>query len=215
MLRFRPFPIVIAAPSGAGKTTLARALVERRPDAVFSLSATTRAPRPGEQQDVDYHFVDDAGFDRLIADDALLEWAVVHRQRYGTLRAGVETALAEGHTVVLDIDVQGARKLRRASPGAVLVFVLPPSIAEMTRRLAGRGSESAAEIEVRMRTARAELEAVTEFDYVVVNDDLDHSVRLLDAIIEVERGSIGRITDLPAAMAALRREIDDILDGSS
>jgi guanylate kinase len=214
-VRFRPFPLVIAAPSGAGKTSLARALVQRGPDTVFALSATTRPPRPGEARDEAYHFVDEAGFDRLIASGELLEWAVVHGRRYGTLRRGVESALAAGNVVVLDIDVQGALKMRRMVPDAVLVFVLPPSVAEMRRRLDGRGSEGAEELATRMRTARAELEAVVEFDYVVVNDDFDHAVSTIGSIMAAERGRVGRLDELAAVLDELRADIDENLQRSS
>lgn len=205
------FPLVIAAPSGAGKTTLARALVDRHPDVVFSLSATTRPPRPGEHHDVDYHFVDDAGFQRLVDGGELLEWAEVHGRRYGTLRRGVESALARGQTVVLDIDVQGARMVRASLASAVLVFVLPPSAAEMRRRLRGRGSgEDLNELRRRMMTARAELAAVPEFDYVIVNDDFDDAMRIFEAILLAERNRVRRRDDLDAVLAALRDDIDHV-----
>jgi guanylate kinase len=213
-MRWRPFPLVLTAPSGAGKTSLARALVERWPDVVFSLSATTRPPRAAEQQGIDYEFVDDAGFDRLLADGQLLESAVVHGRRYGTLRRGVEAALAAGNTVILDIDVQGARALRSVLPDAVLVFVLPPSVAEMRRRLETRGSESEAELATRMRTARAELDAVAEFDYVIVNDDFELAMRRLESIVSAERGSVPRLSDLDQALDGLRSDIDGILERS-
>jgi guanylate kinase len=216
-LECRPFLLVIAAPSGAGKTSLARTLVQRRPDVVFSLSATTRAPRPGEQHDEDYHFVDDAGFDRLIAEGALLEWAVVHGRRYGTLRSGVHRALDAGHVCVLDIDVQGARKVRTVMPDAVLLFVLPPSVAEMMRRLATRGSENAEQLFTRMRTARAELEldVVQDFDYIIVNDDFENAVRTLECIIAAERGSVVRVADLAGTLDAMRYDIDETLQRSN
>jgi guanylate kinase len=213
-VRARPFPVVIAAPSGAGKTSLARALVERWPDIVFSLSATTRPARPGEAHGRDYDFVDDAGFDRLLADGELLESAVVHGRRYGTLRRGVQMALDAGNTVVLDIDVQGARALRDVLPEAVLVFVLPPSVAEMRRRLDARASESGEEVATRMRTARAELDAVTEFDYVIVNDDFELAIRKLESIVTAERGRVPRLSDLDEALAGLRSDMDDILQRS-
>jgi guanylate kinase len=212
--RFRPFPLVIAAPSGAGKTSLARALVERRPDMVFSLSATTRAPRPGEQDGVDYRFVDDAGFDALERGGDLLEWARVHERRYGTLKSGVEDALADGSTVVLDIDVQGAQLVRRALSNAVLVFVLPPSAAEMERRLLDRGSESREQLETRMRTARAELDAVKDFDYVVVNDVFEQALRSIEAIVSAERERVARQPQLDELLDGLRTDIDGILKRS-
>jgi guanylate kinase len=212
MIRFRPFPLVIAAPSGAGKTSLARALVERWPDIVFSLSATTRAPRPGEVNGRDYEFVDDAGFQRLIDAGALLEWAMVHGRSYGTLRRGVTAALEAGNTVVLDIDVQGAQALRSTLPDAVLVFILPPSGAEMHRRLVHRGSgEDAREVATRLRTARAELDAVAGFDYVIENDDFELTIRKLESIVAAERADVRRLAGLEDAMSALRAEVDEIL----
>lgn len=210
-VRWRPFPLVIAAPSGAGKTSLARALVERWPDVVFSLSATTRPPRPGEQHGRDYEFVDDAGFDRLQAGGELLESAVVHGRRYGTLRRGVEAALAAGDTVVLDIDVQGARLVRSVLPDAVLIFVLPPSVAEMRRRLDGRNSESADELARRMGTARDELEAVRDFDYVVVNDDFELAMRRIESIISAERSRLPRLSNIEQVLDGMRSDIDAVL----
>jgi guanylate kinase len=211
-LRFRPFAIAIAAPSGAGKTSLARALVERWPDIVFSLSATTRAARPGEVNGRDYEFVDDAGFERLVADGEMLEWAWVHGRRYGTLRRGVRAALDAGDTVVLDIDVQGARALRTSMPEAVLVFILPPTVAEMHRRLVERGSgEDRGELLTRFRTARSELEAVGEFDYVIENDEFELALRKLEAIVAAERAGVRRLAGLDTTLAALRADMDEIL----
>ncbi|CAN5860642.1 guanylate kinase [soil metagenome] len=213
--RVRPFTLVIAAPSGAGKTSLARALVEKWADVVFSLSATTRPPRPGELAGIDYEFVDDAGFERLLADDELLEWAMVHGRRYGTLRRGVQDALADGRTVVLDIDIQGARKVRAVLPEAVLVFILPPSVAEMERRLCGRASgEDSVQLATRLRTARAELEAVKEFDYVVVNDDFDLALTKIEAIITAERTCVARLPELGDKLEEMRRDIDVTLERS-
>jgi guanylate kinase len=208
------FPVVIAAPSGAGKTSLARALVERRSELVFSLSATTRPPRPGERHGVDYHFVDDAGFDALIERGELLEWANVHGRRYGTLRDGVESALARGMTVMLDIDVQGARRVRSSMGDAVLIFVLPPSVAEMKRRLLTRGSEDEDQLATRLRTARTELEAALEFDYVVINDDFEETVARLEAIITAERDRVRRQPRLDSTLDALRADIDEIIQRS-
>jgi guanylate kinase len=210
----RPFPLVIAAPSGAGKTSLARALVETRSDMVFSLSATTRAPRPGERDGVDYRFVDDAGFDALERTGDLLEWAHVHERRYGTLKSGVNAALAAGKTVVLDIDVQGAQQVHRALSDAVLVFVLPPSVSEMKRRLHQRGSESDEQLVTRMRTARAELDAVRDFDYVVVNDDFEDALRTIEAIVAAERERVDRQPDIEKMLDGLRADIDEIIQRS-
>jgi len=214
MPRHRAFPVVLAAPSGAGKTSLARALVERHEDMVFSLSATTRPPREGERHGADYEFVDDAGFDALIGDDALLEWAIVHGRRYGTLRRGMEDALAAGQTVVLDIDVQGARRVRRTLPDAVLVFVLPPSVEEMTRRLRLRASETPEEMATRLQTARAEFDAVSDFDYVVINDEFEAAMGRIESIITAERGRVSRLQGLDERLVMLRGEIDGILERS-
>ena len=194
-MRSRPFPVVIAAPSGAGKTSLARALVERHENLVFSVSATTRQPRRLEQGGKDYLFVSDAEFDRMLEAGELLEWAVVHGRRYGTPRREVEGALARGLTPVLDIDVQGARQVRRSYPAAVLVFILPPSGEELNRRLTLRGSESSEDRIRRLENARRELSAAPEFDYVVVNDDLYSAATDFVSIIRAERARAHRVTD--------------------
>ena len=194
-----PLPIVLAAPSGAGKTSLARAMVERHEEIVFSVSATTRPRREYEQDDVDYYFVDDAEFDRMVEAGELLEWAWVHGRRYGTPVRGIREALAAEKTVMLDIDVQGARQMREVVPEAILVFVLPPSADELLRRLSGRGSEPEQERVERMRNARAELESVEGFDYVIVNDDFESTLSVLESILTAERHRAdrarGRITE--------------------
>ena len=212
---YRPFPLVLAAPSGAGKTSLAHALVESRPDLVFSLSATTRAPRPGERDGVDYRFVDDAGFDELERTGELLESAGVHGRRYGTLRSGVTDALAAGRTVVLDIDVQGAQMVQRELADAVLVFILPPSVAEMKRRLLTRGTENDEQLATRMRTARAELDAVKDFDYVIVNDDFEAALRTIEAIVAAERERVVRKPHVDHLLDGLRADIDAIIQRSN
>lgn len=208
----RPFPLVIAAPSGAGKTSLAHALVRRRPDIVFSISATTRPPREYEEAGKHYHFVDDAEFDRMVGAGELLEWATVHGRRYGTPRRGVERGLAEGRVVLLDIDVQGARQVRAVFPEAVLVFVLPPSSAELERRLAGRGSERRDEVGRRLGGARRELPLALEFDYVVVNDEFERAVQALEAIVTAERHRRARMIDLELELERLDAELGRILE---
>lgn len=213
-MRSRPFPIVLSAPSGAGKTTLARALVGRHDAVSFSVSATTRARRAYERDGYDYFFVDDAEFERMIADGEMLESAEVHGRKYGTPKRGIEEALKRGHIVVLDIDVQGARQVREAFPGAVLVFVLPPSAEELGRRLEARASEHPAERRVRLNTALAELAAATDFDYVVVNDDLDRAVGALENIIEAEKARVERADDVEQTLDALRRELHGLLERS-
>lgn len=207
----RAFPLVIAAPSGAGKTTLSRALVDRHEDVVFSISVTTREPRPREKKGKDYRFVDDAEFVRMIDEGELLEWAVVHRQRYGTPRQGVEDALREDNIVVLDIDVQGARQIRESFPDAVLVFILPPSAAELNRRLTGRGSEQDAERVRRLEGARLEFGFAVDFDYVVVNDDFQRAMQALECIITAERQRAARAERLRDELKRLDSELGIIL----
>lgn len=161
---------MLAGPTAVGKGTVAAWLREHYPEVWISISATTRQPRPGEIDGKHYHFVTEADFDRLVADDALLEWAVVHgRARYGTLRTPVEEALAAGRLALLEIDLQGARQVRARMPEARFVFLAPPSWEELVHRLVGRGTEDATERARRLETARAELAAESEFDATVVN----------------------------------------------
>ncbi|CAN7279209.1 guanylate kinase [Microbacterium sp. LjRoot45] len=165
--------VVLAGPTAVGKGTVAAHIKDHHPEILLSVSATTRAPRPGEVEGEHYFFVDDAEFDRLVADGALLEHATVHnRHRYGTPKAPIEAALAEGRTVLLEIDLQGARQVRAAAPDANLVFLLPPSWDELVQRLVGRGTEDAEERARRLKTARVELASQGEFDHHVVNDDI-------------------------------------------
>lgn len=170
--------LVLAGPTAVGKGTVAAHIRQNNPEIHLSVSATTRAPRPGEIDGVHYYFVDDAEFDRLIADGELLEYAVVHnRSRYGTPRAPIDAALAEGKTVLLEIDLQGARQVRAAEPSATLIFLLPPSWDELVHRLVGRGTEDAEERARRLRTAKVELAAQNEFDHLVVNEDVATAAR--------------------------------------
>lgn len=165
--------LVLAGPTAVGKGTVAAHIREHNPEIHLSVSATTRAPRPGEIDGVHYYFVDDAEFDRLIAQGELLEYAVVHnRSRYGTPRAPIDAALAEGKTVLLEIDLQGARQVRSAEPAATLIFLLPPTWDELVQRLVGRGTEGAEERARRLRTAKVELAAQNEFDHLIVNEDV-------------------------------------------
>lgn len=175
--------IVLAGPTAVGKGTVAAYIREQHPEIHLSVSATTRPPRPGEREGEHYYFVDDAEFDRLIAENALLEHATVHNKyRYGTPRRPIEEALAAGRTVLLEIDLQGARQVRAAEPSATLVFLLPPSWDELVDRLVGRGTEGAEERARRLRTARVELAAQNEFDYRVVNATVPEAAREVVAL---------------------------------
>lgn len=180
--------IVVAGPSGVGKGTVVKRLLERDPlRLVASVSATTRAPRPGETDGVDYLFVSDETFDRMIADRELLEWARIVGHRSGTPARFVEERLADGNDVVLEIDVEGARQVRSRVPGAVLVFLAPPSFDELERRLRGRATEAEEDVAQRLEVARDELDSRDEFDHVVVNDDVDRATDVVAAIIEGSR----------------------------
>lgn len=171
---------VLAGPTAVGKGTVVRELRERFPNLVVSISATTRAPRPGERDGVDYFFVTESQFDSLIESDGLLEWAVVHgKNRYGTPRRWVLEQAALGKVVLLEIDLDGARQVRRRLPEAKFIFLAPPSWEELERRLAGRGTESAQDQLRRLETARLELDAAEEFDVTVINDDLETAVQSL------------------------------------
>lgn len=174
---------IVSGPSGAGKGTLVRALLDRVPGVWLSVSATTRSPRPGEVEGVDYVFLPAEEFDRLIAADGLLEWAEVHGNRYGTLRDPVEERLERGEIVVLEIDPQGAAQVKERMPESVLVFIEPPNFDELRNRLVKRGSETPEQIERRLRTAREELAIAGTYDYVVINDDVEQATDELAAIV--------------------------------
>jgi guanylate kinase len=184
--RHRSRLVVLAGPTAVGKGTVAGYIRDNYPDVLLSVSATTRAPRPGEVEGVNYYFVDDRRFDELIAGHELLEWATVHNAfRYGTPRAPIEAALARGKSVLLEIDLQGARQVREAMPDAVLVFLAPPSWDELVRRLIGRGTESEAEQQRRLTTARVELAAQHEFDHRVINGEVSVAAREVVDLMDV------------------------------
>jgi guanylate kinase len=200
------FPLVLAGPSGAGKTTVARALVAGRDDLRFSVSATTRPPREGETDGVDYHFLDRAEFERRRDAGELLEWAEVHGRLYGTPRFELDAARREGRHLLLDIDVQGARSVRRVAPQAVTVFILPPSGTRVVERLRGRGSEGEEALRARLAGARAELDALEEFDYAVVNDALEETVGAVEAVLAAEEHRVDRLGERVLRRA---RELQD------
>jgi len=183
---------VISAPSGTGKSTLVRRLVDESDGLAFSVSYTTRPKRTGERDGREYHFVDDRRFDSLVSNGDLLEWAWVYERRYGTGRAETDSALAAGVDLVLDLDVQGAKQVRESGIPSVGVFVLPPDFGSLRERLRGRGSDSEEQISRRLDLARVEAAEFVHYDYLLVNDDLDRAARELRAIVDAERLRVGR-----------------------
>jgi guanylate kinase len=207
----RAAPRVLAAPSGAGKTTIARSLVERFPRFVFSVSATTRRPREGEREGEDYHFVSRERFGEMVEGGELVEWAEVHGNLYGTPRRNLDEAAARGEHVVLDIDVQGADQIREQVPAAVRIFVLPPSAEVLWSRLTARGTEDLNEVRRRLRRARQELARAGSFHHVVVNDELEKAVATVRAIAEGRGPGSGGVLDLEREVARLQKGIDDVI----
>lgn len=184
--------LIISAPSGAGKTTICRKLLARRKDLRYSVSCTTRAPRPGERDGKHYHFLSREDFKRKIQRGELLEWAMVHDEYYGTPKRFVEDQIKDGGNVIMAIDVQGAMSIRRKHPAAILVFVLPPSMDALKARLAGRrdATESVAK---RLANSRGELAAAKDYDYVVVNDALEKAVAQISCILTAETLKTSRL----------------------
>lgn len=207
-----PFPIVMSAPSGGGKTTIARLLMERRKDVGYSVSCTTRAPRPGERDGVDYHFLSRQEFDAKASHGELAEWAEVHGNRYGTLRSAIRDVMDAGRHVMLDIDVQGARQLTAAFPESVTIFIVPPSVEVLVARLRGRKSESEDTLALRLRNARDELLEAERYQYVVENDDLEHAFGRVNAILDAESLTRERQPALGGEVVAV---IARLLDGLS
>ncbi|HVP61233.1 MAG TPA: guanylate kinase [Myxococcaceae bacterium] len=198
--------LVLSAPSGTGKTTLARRFVQAHPEAGFSISMTTREPRGAERDGVDYHFVEALTFQRMIERDEFVEWAEVHGNFYGSPQAAVDRAFSTGGIAVFDIDVQGGQSIQRRYPEAVLVFVLPPTMAELERRLRERGTESEDSIRRRMLAARSELEhGARAYDYLVVNDSVERAYAELEAIVTAERCRRGRVDLAGLGLEAPRR----------
>jgi len=181
------FPIVISGPSGSGKTTICQRILASDPLTAYSVSVTTRPPRPGEVDGDHYEFVGDGEFDVLIADGKLAEWAVVHGYRYGTRRSVIDARLSEGRDVVMDLDVQGGMSMRKAYPESLLVFVLPPSHDVLEARLRGRATDSEKVIATRLRNAIEECGYAPEYDRCVMNDDLESAVEEVRGVIDAER----------------------------
>jgi len=182
---------VISGPSGVGKGTLISLARERLADVVVAVSATTRPQRPGECDGREYHFLDAAEFQRLVGEGAFLEHVTFAGHRYGTLRSEVERRLADGESVVLEIDVPGAREIKRQLPEAVLVFIAPPDLADLEERLAGRGANTADEIEARLAIARDEIDAAGEFEHVIVNDNRERAADELESVMRSAMESEG------------------------
>jgi guanylate kinase len=191
---------IVAAPSGAGKSTLVNALLAREPGIALSISHTTRAPRPGDVDGVQYHFVDRPAFEAMVAHGDFIEHADVFGNYYGTSRAAVEPALASGRDVLLEIDWQGAAQVRRAMPECVSIFILPPSRAELERRLRARGTDNVATIERRLAASREEISHAHEFDCIVVNDRFEDAVAALQATVHAARAGEALPADRHAAL---------------
>ena len=185
-------PIIISAPSGAGKTTICQSLKQRLPDLDFSVSHTTRPPRKNEQDGVDYHFVSTETFLAMTNRNEFLEWAKIHDHYYGTSRKNIEVTLQQGKDLVLELDVQGVESLRALKYRGVYIFILPPSMEELRKRLTGRGTESENQIEKRLAVGREEISKSHLYDYVVTNVNVDESVDAILAIIRAEKNRIGR-----------------------
>jgi len=207
----RADPIVLSAPSGTGKTTLARRLIEESDNCVFSLSITTRTPRQGEQHGLDYLFVDGDRFDQMIESGDLAEWAYVHGGRYGTPKKALNDAADLGQHVVLDIDVQGALQIRDAIPDAKLIFVLPPSVDVLLERLRIRGTEESEVLGLRLRSALEELEVALDFDYIIINEHLSDCVQEIRDIIEGKE-TVGLNSKAIESIEVCRAGITSILE---
>lgn len=184
---------ILSAPSGAGKTTLSRSILNYDPDLNLSISYTTRAPRVGEMDGQDYHFIDESQFIRLRDEGAFAEWARVHDAFYGTARAPLYDAISHGKDFLLDIDVQGARQIKTVYPEAISIFVLPPSWSELEKRLRSRGTDQEDVIARRLQRAREETRALNSYDYLIINDNLERATTLLFAIIQTEKARTSRL----------------------
>jgi guanylate kinase len=209
------FPVILSAPSGGGKTTIARMLLARRPDLGYSVSCTTRAPRQGEEPGRDYYFMTRAEFIAKREQGAFAESAEVHGNLYGTLRAEVERVIASGRHVVMDIDVQGAVQFIRAFPHSVTIFILPPSAEVLLERLRARKTESPAQLAARLQSALQELQQVDEYEYVVMNDELERAVSSVESIIDAEVVSRERLKNLRQQVGLLIERLEQEIENST
>jgi guanylate kinase len=203
----RPFLLVLSSPSGGGKTSIAKNLLQARDDLAYSVSATTRPRRDGERDGVDYHFISRDEFLRRVEAGEFLEWATYAGNLYGTLRSEIDRIFARGWTAVLDVEIEGARQIRATFPNSLHVFVLPPSAEVLVGRLAGRNTEPAAVIRERITRAADELAAVAEYDYAIVNEDLVIAVAQVAAILDAEARRVARQDGLTAFIERLRRDV--------
>jgi guanylate kinase len=210
-----PFPIILSAPSGGGKTTIAKTLLTLRSDLGYSVSCTTRRPRPGETDGADYYFLTPDEFARREQAGDFAEFAKVHGNMYGTLRSEIARVLGTGKHVIMDIDVQGARQFRQAFPQSVTVFVLPPSGEVLLERLRNRKTESPQQLAARLDSALQELRAVEEYEYVVVNDDLDRAVASVGSILDAEVFSRERVSGLRHQVETLIQRLQAEIDHHS
>jgi guanylate kinase len=208
----KPFFLVLSAPSGGGKTTIAKMLLQGRDDLGYSVSATTRPKRPRERDGVDYHFLTRDEFVRRQQNGEFLEWATYGGELYGTLKSEIDRIFAQGRHAVLDVEIEGARQIRRNFPNSLLLFVLPPSAEALVERLVGRKTEDPALVQERIIRAADELAAVAEYDYAILNEDLVVAVAQVAAILEGEAWRVSRQDKLPQFIEQLRRDVAKVAE---